>query len=731
MANSSKVTTAASKKTAAKTTRKSSAKKVSTNLLILESPSKAKTVQKYLGSSYTVVSSKGHIRDLPASELGVDVENGFAPKYVVSRKEGKTQTLKELKEAAKQSRNIYLATDPDREGEAIAWHLADLLGIDKEAPVRVTFNEITKNAVKTAIKAPRAIDKQLFYAQQTRRVLDRIVGYKISPFLWHKIKKGLSAGRVQSVATKLIVDREREIKAFVPAEYWTLDALFSGDNKDFSARFYGKSDKMTIKDEASLKEILKDLDGAEYRVAQVRRQEKQKSPRPPFTTSSLQQDASTILNMRPQVTMNVAQSLYEGVEIKGKGLTGLITYMRTDSLRVSEEAVSAAAGYIKEHFGEEYAPKTPHVYKTKKNAQDAHEAIRPSDVTIFPNDIKDSLTNDQYKLYKLIWARFMASQMSNAVYDTLSVDIEANGYIFKANDSVLRFKGFTVLYAAQEDADDLSASKLPANLEQGMVLPFSELKYEQKFTQPPSRYTEASLVKTFEESGIGRPSTYATIVSTIQERGYISREGKMLVPTELGFVTNDMMVENFPDIVDVNFTAGMEEQLDYVAEGKMTYEQVMTDFYKDFVKELETAEKNSRQISVKTEPEVSDVKCELCGSMMVYKVSRFGRFLACPNYPTCKNTKAVLNVAPGTCPNCGKKMIIRKSRTGKTFYACEDYAGCKFMTWDIPVADKCPKCGKTLFKKFSKLICLSEGCGFEKAAPAKKTKSETEDKTNE
>ncbi len=722
MANSNKKAATEVVKAAAKPRKTSAAssKKSAQNLLILESPSKAKTVQKYLGSSFNVVSCRGHIRDLPASELGVDVENEFTPKYVVSRKEGKTAILKDLKEAVKNSRAVYLATDPDREGEAIAWHLADLLGLDKTQPIRVTFNEITKNTVKNGIKNPRVIDEQLFYSQQTRRVLDRIVGYKISPVLWHKIKKGLSAGRVQSVATKLIVDREREIQAFVPAEYWTLDAIFADGKKQFSARFYGNSDKITVKDRPALDKILKDLEGAEYKVAQVKRQEKQKSPRPPFTTSSLQQDASSILNMRPQVTMNVAQTLYEGVDIKGKGLTGLITYMRTDSLRVSDEAVSAAAGYIKEHFGEQFAPKTPHVYKTKKSAQDAHEAIRPSDVTLFPNDIKDSLTNDQYKLYKLIWARFMASQMSNAVYDTLSVDIEANGYIFKANDSKIKFKGFTVLYAAQDDAEDLSASKLPNDLEQGMKLDFSDLKYEQKFTQPPSRYTEGSLVKTFEESGIGRPSTYATIVSTIQERGYISRDGKMLIPTDLGFITNDMMVENFPDIVDVNFTAEMEEKLDDVAEGKRSYLEVMNGFYGDFAKEIEAAEKNTERVTVKAEPEVSDVKCELCGSMMVYKVSRFGKFLACPNYPSCKNTKSVLNEAAGACPNCGKKMIVRRSRAGKTFYACEDYTDCKFMTWDIPVADKCDKCGKTLFKKFSKLVCLAEGCGFEKSAPRKK-----------
>ena len=703
------------KSTKASAKAKSGAKSTKSNienLLIVESPSKAKTIKKYLGSSFEVLSSKGHIRDLPASRLGVDIENNFTPEYIVSRKDGKQLVLKELKEAAKYSNHVYLATDPDREGEAIAWHLAQALELDDKAPIRVTFNEITKNAVKNGISNPSTINTDLFNAQQTRRVLDRIVGYKLSPLLWKKVKKGLSAGRVQSVATRLVVEREREIKAFEPVEYWVLDAIFKNREKEWSARFFGKKDeKMALNNEEETKSVISELEKAEYKVDNIKNQVKVKSPRPPFITSSLQQDASARLNMRPQITMSVAQSLYEGIDIKGHGLVGLITYMRTDSLRISDEAASAAKTFISETYGDEYLPKTPHAFKSRGSAQDAHEAIRPTIVTLTPDAIKASLSNDQYRLYKLIWSRFVASRMASALYDTVSVDIAANEYIFKATNSTLKFKGFTAIYNYSDETEE-DEGKMP-KLQKDQILPFERLNSDQKFTQPPSRYTEASLIRALEENGIGRPSTYAPTISTIQERQYVGKEGKMLVPTELGFITTDIMTKNFSDIVDVSFTAEIEEDLDKIEEGKQTYLDVLQSFYGKFEKELSEAEVNQETVKIEEEPEVSDVICELCGSNMVYKVSRYGRFLACPNYPECKNTKSVVVEAEGNCPKCGQKMQVRKSKKGKVYFVCSDYKGCNYMTWDTPVKDTCPTCGSTLFKHAGSLVCLKEGCGYE------------------
>ena len=715
-----KKTSAKAKKTAAKNTVKKKAgrppkavpQKIE-NLLIVESPSKAKTIKKYLDGTFEVMSSKGHIRDLPASRLGVDVENGFEPEYIVSRKDGKTALIKELAAAAKNSGRVYLATDPDREGEAIAWHLAKLLNIDEDSESRVTFNEITKNAVRNGVANPRKIDKDLFYAQQTRRVMDRIVGYKLSPLLWKKVKKGLSAGRVQSVVTRLVVERENEIKAFKPEEYWNIEAFFMNGTKKYSAKFYGtKTKKQVPSNEEEVKTIVSELEGKDYIVSAVKRQQKTRSPRPPFTTSSLQQDASARLNMRPQTTMRVAQALYEGIEIKGQGLVGLITYMRTDSLRISAEASSAAERFIKEAYGDDFVPEKPTFYKTKAGAQDAHEAIRPTDVFLTPEKIKDSLSAEQYKLYKLIWSRFTASRMAPAVYDVQSVDIEAGKYLFKGTDSVVRFKGYTCLY---DDSDkEETGGKFPV-LAEGDKLKFKELKTEQKFTQPPSRYTEASLIRAMEENGIGRPSTYAPTVSTIQERRYVEKEGKTLVPTELGYVTTDIMIKHFNDIVDVSFTADMEKRLDDIEEGKDSFKNVMTEFYSPFMEELSEAEKTLERVTLQSDNEESGEICEKCGSKMVYKVSRYGRFLACANYPECKNTKSIVVEADGKCPKCQKKLIVRKSKKGKTYFGCEDYKGCGFMTWDTPTKEICPKCGSSLFKHTGKLICLKEDCGYEEA----------------
>ncbi len=715
----------AAKKTATKKTTAKKAVKPTKNLLIVESPSKAKTIKKYLGSKYEVLSSKGHIRDLPASRLGVDIENGFQPEYIVPRKDGKAALLKELKAAAKNSKAVYLATDPDREGEAIAWHLAQMLELDASAENRVTFNEITRKAVTEGMKNPRAIDKDLVSSQQTRRVLDRIVGYKLSPFLWHKVKYGLSAGRVQSVATRWVVDREREIEAFVPQEYWNLDARFANGKKEYTARLFGNDQgKITVTSAEENAEIRGKLEGKEYLVRSLKEQEKHKNPAPPYTTAELQQDASVHLNMHPQKTMSVAQTLYEGVDVVGHGPVGLITYMRTDSLRISDEARAAAKEYIVRTYGENYYPQTPRIFKTAQGAQDAHEAIRPTDINLTPESVKGSLSNDQYRLYRLIWERFCASQMASVVQHVRSIEIEAAGYLFRASDTKKVFDGYSRLYRYSEDKEESAAFP---DVKEGDKLDFKELVSEQKFTLPPSRYTEASLIKTLKENGIGRPSTFAPIVGTIIERDYVEREGKTLKPTNLGIVTTDLMIENFNDIVDSAFTAEMEKQLDRVEEGQTTLVDVMQNFYGGFAAALEKAESNTERRRVETPVEESDEVCELCGRKMVYKVSRFGRFLACPGYPECKNTKPVYTKASGTCPTCGAGLVVRKTQKGKTYYSCEKGAACGFRTWDVPTPEVCPKCGKTLFRHFSNLVCITEGCGYE--TPYKKNeKAEKEAK---
>ena len=707
------------RKTAAKKTTAKKTAKPTKNLLIVESPSKAKTIKKYLGGKYEVLSSVGHIRDLPASRLGVDIEHGFTPEYIVPRKDGKAALLKELKAAAKNSKAVYLATDPDREGEAIAWHLAQVLELDENAKNRVTFNEVTKKAVTEGVQHPRTINRDLVQSQQTRRILDRIVGYKLSPFLWHKVKYGLSAGRVQSVATRWVVDREREIEAFVPQEYWNVDAVFANGKKEYSARLYGNAKgKLTVANARENDAVRQALEGAEYRVKSIRRQEKNKQPAPPYTTSSLQQDASNHLNMHPQKTMSVAQTLYEGVDVAGKGPLGLITYMRTDSLRVSDEAREAAKGFILNAYGEKYYPKAPRIFKTRQGAQDAHEAIRPTDVTLTPDLVRSGLTNDQYRLYKLIWERFTASQMAAATYHVRGLEIEANGYLFRCSDTKKMFDGYTRLYRYSEDDDETAAFP---DVNEGDLLDFKRLVSEQKFTQPPSRYTEASLVRTLEENGVGRPSTFATIVSTILDRGYVEREGKTLKPTSLGVVTTDLMIEKFNNIVDSAFTAEMERQLDRVEEGQTTSLDVLQNFYGDFEETLKKAEEDTERRKVETPVEESDVTCELCGRKMVYKVSRFGRFLACPGYPQCKNTKPVYTPAAGACPKCGKMLVVRRTQKGKTYYSCERGAECGFRTWDVPTKENCPKCGKTLFRRFGKLLCLNEDCGYETAYKADKS----------
>ena len=663
MAQKTTAAKTATKKKTAKTPRKSGK-----YLLIVESPTKAKTIKKYLGDKYEVLSSVGHIKDLPSSRLAVDIEHDFKPEFIVPRKTGKATIIRELKAANAKYKKTYLATDPDREGEAIAWHLAQELGLDVNDDIRVTFDEITKKEVTKKIAEPTKIDINLVNAQQARRVLDRIVGYKLSPFLWHKVKRGLSAGRVQSVATKMVVDRENEIRAFVPKEFWNLDAVFANGARTYKARFVSCGKTKEIGSKEALDKILDGLKNADFTVSDVRKQEKIKSPKPPFTTSSMQQDASARLNMRPSKTMSVAQSLFEGIDLAGEGLTGMITYMRTDSLRVSDDVKIQAREKIAALYGKEFVPPTPRNYKSKANAQDAHEAIRPTSVELTPERVRSSMTTEQYRLYKLIWERFVASQMASAVYDTVTVDIAANNCMFRATDSKLRQKGFTVLYNYSEEEEEKSG-RLP-NLEKGQSLPFKEFESEQKFTQPPSRYTEGSLIKALEDNGIGRPSTYATTVSTIIERHYVERNGKVLHPTSIGEVTTDVMKDNFKDIVDMGFTADMETKLDGIEHGQKTYLEVLNDFYGPFEKELTEAEKKLDGVHIKIPDEESDEVCELCGAKMVYKVSRFGKFLACPNYPKCRNTKSIVNYADGACPKCGAKLIMKRSANGKTYFAC-------------------------------------------------------------
>jgi len=671
---------------------------MSEKLVIVESPSKATTIKKYLGKGYNVMASMGHVIDLPKSQLGIDEENNFEPRYITIR--GKGDLIKELKKEAKNAKKVYLATDPDREGEAISWHLANTLGIDTKSKCRISFNEITKKAVTAAIKISREIDEKLVDAQQARRVLDRIVGYKISPLLWKKVKKGLSAGRVQSVATKLICDREEEINAFVEKEYWTIDAFLLKGKKKFTAKFYGKSGKkMELGCKADADEVLKNLEKEEFKVTSVKTSAKKKSAPPPFITSSLQQEAGRKLGFTTARTMQAAQQLYEGVNIKGKGQIGLITYMRTDSLRLSDDALADARGYIEANYGSEYLPKSAKVYKTKKNAQDAHEAIRPSYAELKPESIKESLTADQYKLYKLIWERFIACQMNDAVYDTVSANIDAGKYNFKANGSAVKFNGFTLVYTESKDADEEKESKLPP-LDEGEVLGVSKIDGNQHFTQPPLRYTEASLVKALEELGIGRPSTYAPTITTIINRGYVVRNKKNLVPTELGTIVNGLMKEHFENIVNVEFTAAMEDDLDLVEEGNKDWHKLIGDFYNPFMESLKLAEDKIGEIEIKDEE--SDVVCDKCGRLMVYKHGKFGKFLACPGFPECRNTKAIVKEIGIKCPKCQGEVIEKKTKRGRVFFGCNNFPECDFTSWDRPTADKCPDCGGVMYEKLTR-----------------------------
>ncbi len=650
-------------------------------LIIVESPAKANTIKKFLGGSTKVVASMGHIRDLPKSKLGVDIENDFEPEYINIR--GKGDLIKSLKKDAKKAKKIYLATDPDREGEAIAWHLDYILKEEHDRIVRVTFNEITKGAVQKAIKEPRNIDLNVVDAQQARRVLDRIVGYQISPLLWKKVKRGLSAGRVQSVAVKLIVEREEEIEKFIPEEYWNIyaDLKDNESKKQFEAKFYGKNNKkIEIHSKEEIDEILEDIEKAKYVVKEVKKGEKKRNAAPPFTTSTMQQEASRKLGFTLKKTMSVAQGLYEGVKIPEKGSVGLITYMRTDSTRISEVARQAAKEHIVNTYGEQYYENR--YYKAKKDSQDAHEAIRPTYADLEPDKIKDSLTKDQYKLYKLIYNRFMASQMSSAIYNTMAVTIDADGYTFKANGQSIKFKGFMVLYVEGTDQEEQEAGMLP-ELKEGQEVEKIKINPKQSFTEPPARYTEASLVKALEEKGIGRPSTYSPTITTILERRYIEKQQKQLVPTELGKIVNKLLVENFTDIVNVEFTADIESQFDNIAEGKEEWKQMIRDFYGPFKKELDEAEKNLEHIEIKDE--VSDVKCDKCGRMMVYKYGRFGKFLACPGYPECKNTKAIVETINVPCPKCGGEVQVRKTKRNRKYYICENNPKtCDFISWNKP-----------------------------------------------
>lgn len=676
-------------------------------LVIVESPSKAKTIGKYLGSRYKVVASVGHVRDLPKSKLGIDVENDFEPQYISIR--GKGDLIKELKKEAKKAGKIYLATDPDREGEAISWHLAFLLGIDPGSPCRIEFNEITKNRIKEAIKNPRAIDLSLVDAQQARRVLDRLVGYQISPLLWRKVRKGLSAGRVQSAALKIICDREKEIRSFVPEEYWTITAEFN-EKKNFTAKLsYKNGKKIKISSKEENDKILEELSYNKYSVSKIIEKPRVKKPYAPFTTSSMQQDAANKLNFNTRKTMVVAQQLYEGIDVGKRGTMGLITYLRTDSVRVSDEAKAAAASYVTEEFGEEYSANN--IFSSKrKDVQDAHEAIRPSDVNLKPEGIKEYLSGDQFKLYKLIWTRFVASQMAAARYDSMQVDIENGKYRFRANGSKRLFDGYQKVYkTADEEKDNL----LP-ELNEGEELKLIDIKGEQNFTQPPARFTEASLVKTLEELNIGRPSTYAPIVGTLAERRYVKKEKKSLIPSELGFLVTGLMEEYFKEIVDVRFTASMEDRLDEVETTGHEWKQIIRDFYGPFRKDLEKADAAIEKVVVEDKP--TGEVCELCGKPMVFKAGRYGDFIACSGYPECRNTKPILKAIGVKCPKCGKDVIEKKSKRGKIFYGCSGYPKCDMSYWNKPVNKACPKCGSLLTEKITKgekgLVCSNQECDY-------------------
>ena len=684
------------------------------NLVIVESPSKAKTIGKYLGPDYTVKASMGHLRDLPKSTMGVDLEHDFTPKYLPVS--GKEELIKELKNAAAKADTVYLATDPDREGEAISWHLKELLALPDSKARRVTFNEITQKVVSESIRNPRDIDYALVDAQQARRILDRIVGYQLSPLLWKKVRRGLSAGRVQSVATRLVVDRENEIRAFIPKEYWSLDVKLDliGKPGSFVARYHGENKKRELENEEQTDAVIRDITGKEFTVTNVKRSEKKRSAAPPFTTSTLQQEASRKLNMTPKRTMAIAQQLYEGVDVAGEGTLGLITYMRTDSLRLSDEAMASAADFIRSRYGNHYYYGKFHVFKTKSGAQDAHEAIRPTHVELDPERIQSSLTKEQYKLYKLIWSRFLASQMANAVYDTVSIDTECAGHVFRSSHQSMKFPGFIAVYEEGRDEEDEAVGSPLPDLQVGDKAGISDIQKEQHFTQPPARYTEATLVKAMEEKGVGRPSTYASIVSTIQDREYVVKADKRLAPTPLGEVVNGLMMERFVDIIDVEFTANMDNRLDDVEAGKRNWKEVLADFYQSFHREMLEAETALEGTRLKVPEEESDEVCETCGRKMVIKVGRFGKFLACPGWPECKTTKPIVERMPGRCPKCGNGLLKRKSKRGFPYYACEKGAECGFMSWDVPTELDCPECGNSMFKKAGrgrqKAFCINEKC---------------------
>jgi DNA topoisomerase-1 len=697
-------------------------------LVIVESPAKAKTIGKFLGNKYKVVASNGHVRDLPKSQLGVKIENNFEPKYITLR--GRGDVLERIRKEAKTAEKVYLATDPDREGEAISWHLAQVLNLDEKSKCRIVFNEITSTAVKNSIKGARPIDMRLVNAQQARRILDRLVGYEISPILWRKVRKGLSAGRVQSVATRIICDRESEIRDFVPEEYWNITAKLRdiANKKSFDAKYYGENGtKRDLCNEADTKEVLARIQDQIFTINEVKEGVKSRHPAPPFTTSSLQQEASRKLGFTTKRTMMIAQQLYEGIDIGGKGSVGLISYIRTDSVRIASEAQQSARAFIAGRFGEKYIPEKPNFYKGRDNAQDAHEAIRPTSVDNEPAAIKDHLTSEQFRLYKLIYERFLASQMSDATFATTQVTLDCANATFRANGIRTIFDGFTAIYTEGRDDVQEKETTLP-ELAQGETCKAEKIEHEQKFTQPPARYTEATLVKALEEKGIGRPSTYSPTISTIVERGYIAREKKQLVPTELGFVVNRFMMDNFDEIVDVQFTASMENDLDGVEEDKVGWADVLGKFYGPFHEKVAIAlEKAPPE---KIPDEVSDVVCDKCGAMMVYKIGRFGKFLACPNFPTCRNTKAIVEKIDVPCPKCGAALIKRKSKRGKAFYGCEKYPECDFVSWDKPTKMPCPQCGGMMVQKIgqngSYIACVNKECGYIHRNAKKKEEKEQE-----
>ena len=687
-------------------------------LVIVESPAKAKTISKYLGRGYKVTASMGHVRDLPASQLGIDVDNGFAPKYITIK--GKQKLVKELKAEAKKCDGVLLATDPDREGEAISWHLANIFGLDPAAPNRVTFDEITKKGVKEGMAHPRAINIDLFNAQQARRELDRLVGYKLSPFLWRKVRRGLSAGRVQSVAVRLIRDRELEIENFKPDEYWNIDAALypqSNSKNGFTARLAATADgkKLTVTNKEQADTIVAALDGKSYTISKLEKGKRRRQPAPPFITSTLQQDASRAFGFSATRTMRAAQTLYEGMDIAGHGTVGLITYMRTDSLRIAAEASAAAKQFIAGRWGDNYVCNTQRKWKSRSAtaAQDAHEAIRPSMPELTPDEVEQSISGDTAKLYRLIWSRFMASQMADCIQDTVSVSITAGDYLFRASGFRVSFDGFTALYEESTDDKQKKETALPP-LEEGQTLKLRSLTADQKFTQPPPLYTEATLIHALEENGIGRPSTYAPIITTIVDRGYVEKDQKKLKTTPLGQAVNTVMMEQFPNIVDVKFSADMEKKLDIIEAGKADWVQTIDDFYKGFAKSLEDAEKNMEGKRVKVEDIPTDEICEKCGRPMVIKSGRYGKFVACSGFPECRNAHPLVKDTGGICPECGGHMLVRKSAKGRIYYGCSNYPKCNFMTWDEPVPEKCPQCGQTLFKKKGQLYCAKEGCGFTK-----------------